>query len=80
MDLVEINLDPFIEEDHRCFVLGGYFVAAVLVSASYSRQGFSPFRAGSTRCVMVPGGSMFHLEPGTILSHTPLEYKTDLLT
>ena len=37
MDLVEINLDPFIEEDHRCFVLGGYFMAALLAAASYSR-------------------------------------------
>ena len=41
-------------------------MAAVLADAIYSRGGFSPCLAGSARCVMVPGGSMFHLEPGTI--------------
>ena len=41
-------------------------MAAVLADAIYSRVGFSPCLAGSARCVMVPGGSMFHLEPGTI--------------
>ena len=35
-------------------------------TASYSRGGFSLYLAGSTRCVMVPGGSTFHLEPGII--------------
>ena len=39
---------------------------AVLAAASYSRGGFSPCLAGSARRVMVPGGSTFHLEPGTI--------------
>ena len=55
-----------IEEHHRCFGLGGYFMAAVLAAAIYSRRGFSPFLAGSARRVMVPGGSTFHLEPVTI--------------
>ena len=41
-------------------------MAAVLVAASYSRGGFSPCFAVSARRVMVPGGSTFHLEPGTI--------------
>ena len=42
-------------------------MAAVLAAASYSRGGFSLCLAGSTRRVMVSGGSKFHLEPGTIL-------------
>ena len=41
-------------------------MAAVLADASYYRGGFSPCLAGSARRVMVPGGSTFHLEPGTI--------------
>ena len=41
-------------------------MAAVLVAASYSRRGFSPCLAVSARRVRVPGGSTFHLEPGTI--------------
>ena len=57
---------PVIEEHHRCFELGGYFMAAVLAAASYSRGGFSPYLAVSARRFMVPGGSTFHLEPGTI--------------
>ena len=39
---------------------------AVLAADSYSRGGFSTCLAGSAMCVMVPGGSTFHLEPGTI--------------
>ena len=65
MDLVEINLDPFIEEDHRCFVLGGYFMAALLAAASYSRIVFSIYLAVRVRRLRVPGGSKFHLGPGT---------------
>ena len=42
-------------------------MAAVLAAARYYRGGFSLCLAGSARCVMVPGGSMFHLEPGTIM-------------
>ena len=41
-------------------------MAAVLEAASYSRGGFSLCLTGSARPVMVPGGSSFHLEPGTI--------------
>ena len=41
-------------------------MAAVLAAARYSRGGFSLCLAGSARRVMVPGGSTFHLEPGTI--------------
>ena len=41
-------------------------MAAVLAAASYSKAGFSLYLAGSARRVMVPGGSTFHLEPGTI--------------
>ena len=50
-----------IEELHRCFWLGGYFMAAVLADASYYRGGFSPCLAISVRRVRVPGGSKFHL-------------------
>ena len=49
-----------------CFGLGGYFMAAVLAAASYSRIGFSLCLAVRARRVRVPGGSKFHLEPGTI--------------
>ena len=56
----------FIEEHHRCLGLGGYFMAAVLAAASYYRIGFSPCLAVCARHMMVPGGSAFHLEPGTI--------------
>ena len=52
---------------HRCFGLGGYFMAAVLEDASYYKGGFSPCFAVSTRHVRVPGGITFHLEPGTIV-------------
>ena len=45
-------------------------MAAVLAAASYSRGGFNPCLDVSVRPVKVPGGSMFHLEPGTIISHT----------
>ena len=55
-----------IEEHHSCFGLGGYFMAAVLAAASYSSIGFSLYFAVHERRVMVPGGSKFHLEPGTI--------------
>ena len=55
-----------IEEHHRCFGLGGYFMAAVLAAASYSRIGFSIYFAVRARHVRFPGGSKFHLEPGTI--------------
>ena len=41
-------------------------MATVLAAAIYSRGGFSLCLAGSTGRVMVPGGSTFHLEPGTI--------------
>ena len=41
-------------------------MAVVLAAASYSSGGLSPCVASSTRCVMVTGGSTFHLEPGTI--------------
>ena len=62
------KIATYIEEHHRCFRLGIYFMAAALDAASYSRGGFIPCLAGSARRVMVPGGSTFHLEPGTILS------------
>ena len=55
-----------IEEHHRCLGLDGYFMAAVLVAAIYSRVGFSLCLAVCARGVRVPGGSVFHLEPGTI--------------
>ena len=42
-------------------------MAAVWAAASYYRGGLSLCRAGSAWRVMVPGGSMFHLEPGTIV-------------
>ena len=43
-------------------------MAAVLAAASYSRGGFSPCLASIARRVLVPGGSTFHLEPGTMLA------------
>ena len=48
------------------FGLGGYFIAAVLVAASYSRIRFSLYFSVCARRMRVPGGSKFHLEPGTI--------------
>ena len=42
-------------------------MATVLVAASYSRGGFSPCLAVHARRVRIPGGSTFHLEPGTII-------------
>ena len=41
-------------------------MATVLAAAIYSRIGFSPCLAVHERRVRVPGGSAFHLEPGTI--------------
>ena len=41
-------------------------MAAVLADASYSRIGFSIYFAILPQRVRVPGGSKFHLEPGTI--------------
>ena len=42
-------------------------MAAMLAAASYSRKGFSLYFAVRARCVRIPGGSKFHLEPGTIV-------------
>ena len=42
-------------------------MATVWEAASYYRGFLSLYRAGSAWRVMVPGGSMFHLEPGTIV-------------
>ena len=42
-------------------------MAAVLAAASFSRIGFSVYFAVHARRVRVPGGSKFHLEPGTIV-------------
>ena len=55
-----------IKEHHRRFGLGGYFIAAVLAVASYSRIGFSIYFAVCARSVSIPGGSKFHPKPGTI--------------
>ena len=63
-----ISGSPAIEEHQRCFGLGSYFMAAVLAADSYSRGGFIFYLADSARRVVVPGGSTFHLEPGTIHS------------
>ena len=52
-----------IEEHHRCFWLGGYFIAEVLAAASCSRIGFSLYFAVHARRVRVLGGSKFHLKP-----------------
>ena len=56
----------YTENHHRRFGLGGYFMAAVLAATSYSRIGFSICLAVHARRLRVPGGSEFHLEPGTI--------------
>ena len=44
-------------------------MAAVLAAASYSMMGFSIYFVVRARRVRVPGGSKFHLEPGTIVLH-----------
>ena len=41
-------------------------MAAVLAAASYSRIGFSLYVSVRALRVRVPGGSKFHLQPGTI--------------
>ena len=41
-------------------------MATALAPASYSRIGFRPCLAVRARRARVPGGSAFHLEPGTI--------------
>ena len=64
-------ITTYIEYHHRCFRLGSYFMAAVLAAVSYSKGKFSPCLAGSVRRVMAPGGSTFHLEPGTITGLFP---------
>ena len=43
-------------------------MSSVLVAASYSIGGFSLYLVSSAGRDMVPGGSTFHLEPGTIHS------------
>ena len=40
----------------------------MLAAAIYSRIGFSIYFAVRARRVRVPGGSKFHLEPGTIMA------------
>ena len=60
-------ITTYIEEHHRCFRLSGYFMAAVLAAASYSRIGFSTCLTVCARRLRVPGGIAFHLDPGTIL-------------
>ena len=40
-------------------------MAVVLEAARYSRIGFSLYFAVRSQRVRVPGGSKFHLEPGT---------------
>ena len=61
-----VGSDKLIEEQHRCFGLGGYFMAAVLVASSYSRIGFSLFLSVYAMHVRVLGVIAFHLEPATI--------------
>ena len=41
-------------------------MAAMLAAAIYSRIGFSIYFAVRARRVRFPGGSKFHMEPGTI--------------
>ena len=75
--LPSAGTNSVIEEHHRCFGLGGYFMAAVLVAASYSRIGFSLYFAVRARRVRVPGGSKFHLEPVTIENKDKEFYHTN---
>ena len=58
-----------------CLGLGGCFMAVVLAAAIYSRIGSSLCLAVRAWRVRVPGGSLFHLEPGTInnIPSTPIE-------
>ena len=72
LQLVPPHMQRSTEEHHIWFRLGSYFMAAVFAADSYSRRSFSLYLAGSARRVMVPGGSTFHLEPGTIGPHNPL--------
>ena len=53
--------DLDIEDHHRCFGLGCYFMAEVLAAASYSRIGLIIYLAVRARRVRVPVGSKFHL-------------------
>ena len=53
-------------------------MASVLEAAIYSRGGFSLCLAGSARRVMVPGGSMFHLEPGKIVPSALISFSTSI--
>ena len=55
-----------IEYHQRWFRLDSYNMATVLATASCSRGVFSLCLTVSTSLGMVPGGSSFHLEPGTI--------------
>ena len=48
-------------------------MATVLAATSYSRGGFNLCLAGSVRNFMVPGGSLFRLEPGTISSYRAMD-------
>ena len=48
-------------------MLGSYFMSAMWEAASYSRGGLSLCCAVSAGSVIVPGGSTFDLEPGTII-------------
>ena len=45
-----------------CFGFGGYFMAAVLTAASYSRIGFSLYFAVLAQHVRVLGGNKFYLD------------------
>ena len=72
--LITVKITTHIEENQRCIRLGSYFMAAVWEAARYSRGGFSLCHAGRAYHVMVPGGSMFHLEPGTIILFTSRGY------
>ena len=51
-------------------------MSAVLASASYYIGGFRLCRTSSAKRVMFPGGSMFHLEIGTI---TSIQYMYSIL-
>ena len=52
-------------------------MAAVLAAAIYSRGDFSLCLAGSARRVVVPGGSTFDLEPGTILGKHHIQHHNE---
>ena len=54
-------------------------MAAVLAAASYSRIGFSIYSSVRAQRMRVPGGSKFHLKPGTISKNENFKLQISVL-